>query len=447
QSGNLNKNTIVALSAKAKEQVDTAKLPEGGCDPEKNARYLIRRDIRGQAAQFLNEDIDDVWDIEQLRLLAEGSQWEQVITQATQFIVKTRGRTRLIDKGANLISKALNKFEDDLKTTEIAANDKLEEHKAKKKAAERSLSQFENAADGLVRRFEQSMGDVSMHGEGVGGKVQDELHNRLRKGKNALLRRLEKAIDAADQERQVRGAIRKEASDWMQSVITGWQVDVRAGQSPAMRDFYNGTLRGVETDIRRLLEEAIGQGEGLLRPVDFEIPKPSEHLLNEYQAEPMKRFASIDYLFDTLEKLVIFRPIRDGYEALRRFITGNPFDRNAWKKRLNDYLEALTAAFEDGMVEKIARDFLKDYLTAVVACIDKSKQNLREEYESRLKIREADLARTEEERRAMAKHAKDIRTRVIKPFQNRLEGFVEDARRTMQTNLSSENDDQAETLA
>jgi hypothetical protein len=111
QSGNLNTNTIVALSAKAKEQVDTAKLPEGGCDPEKNARYLIRWDIRGQAAQFLNEDIDDVWDTEQLRLLAEGSQWDQVITQATQFIVKTRGRTRLIDKGANLISKALNKFE------------------------------------------------------------------------------------------------------------------------------------------------------------------------------------------------------------------------------------------------------------------------------------------------------------------------------------------------
>ena len=427
----LSQSSLLALSAKAKDQIDTSKLPDGGADPLKNARKLVERDLKRQAAQFLDDEIDDPWNESELKRLAGDSQWEQVISQATQFIVRTKGRTRLIDKGAHLILKALERFEEGLKATEIAATDKLEDHKAKKAAAESSLEHFETGADALVRRFEQSLGDTSMEGNGVGGEVQDELHARLRKGKKGLRRRLEKAIDEADQERQVRKAIREEATTWMRSIITGWQVDVRAGKSTAMNQFYNRTLSGVEQVMQRLLEEAIGQGAGFLKSVDFEIPKPSDHLLDEYQAEPMKAFKSVDYFLDMTDALKVFKPLRDGYEALRRLFTGQPFDREAWRKRIEAYLEALTSAFEQGLVEQVARDFLKDYQGAVVSRIDGSKQNLRKEYEETLRTRESELAKSQEERAEMAKRAKDVRKRVIKPFQERLRNFIEQAESAM----------------
>jgi hypothetical protein len=426
RAGELSQNTVLALSAKAKDQIDPEKLPEGGADPRKNAEKLISRDLKRQAEQFLDEDVKDIWDREQLGQLAVRSQWEKVIAQATQFIVRTKGRTRLIDKGANLISKALNKFENELEATEIAANEQLDEHKAKKMAAEQSLKRFEDGADGLARRFELSMRDTSTSGDGVCGPVQRELFDRLRKGKDALLRRLRQAVDSAEQERLVRGAIRREATGWMQSVITGWQVDVRAGKSPGMENFYTNTLRGVEVDIRRLLEDAIGQSQGLLRPVEFEVPKPSEQLLNEYQADPLKKsFRDIDLLLDTIEgKLPFLGFVRDGYEALRRFFTGKPFDRDAWKDRLQDYWVSLLGAFDNGVVEKVTSDFLESYSDAVIDCIDKSKVTLRAEYRERLATREAALSKKKEERHQLAERAKDIRKRVIKPFQKRLEEFV-----------------------
>jgi hypothetical protein len=43
------------------------------------------------------------------------SRWEVVIGQATQFIVDTKGRTRLIKRGAQPILEAIASFEENLK--------------------------------------------------------------------------------------------------------------------------------------------------------------------------------------------------------------------------------------------------------------------------------------------------------------------------------------------
>jgi hypothetical protein len=431
KAGALSENTLEALSAKARDQVDPEKLPEGGIHPLKNAELLIGRDIQRQALQFLDEDVRDAWDGTQLAELADKSQWRKVITQATQFIVQTRGRTRLIDKGANLVSVALERFEESLQSTEVSLTDKLEDHKAKKKAAEQSLKQFEQGADSLVRRFEQSIDDCA---EGVGAEVGEELFNRLRKGKKSLLERLEAAIDRTERERHVRGGIGAEAALWMRSIISGWQVDVRAGKSVAMRGFYENTLRGVESDIRQLLRDSIGQGGGLLRSVVFEIPKPSEHVLSEYQASPMEQFKNIDGLIDQAEKKCPYlEPLRNGYEKLRKMFTGQRFDRGAWKKRLPNYWETLLSAFNEDIVEKVASPFLKAYGEAVVDCIDRSKETLRAEFEERLQERESELQKSQEERRQNAEHAKDIRTRVIQPFQHRIEQFVGEVKEALES--------------
>jgi DNA anti-recombination protein RmuC len=60
----------------------------------------------------------------------------------------------------------------------------------------------------------------------------------------------------------------------------------------------------------------------------------------------------------------------------------------------------------------------------------------RTEYHDRLKEHEAELAKSKEERRQMAERAKDIRTRVIKPFQERLELFVQQVQEALAADCS-----------
>jgi hypothetical protein len=427
----LTRETIDALSAKAIDQLGKAKLPNEGKDPENNAIALIKSDVRRVSMNFLNDDVDNPWDPETLDRLLGESQWEQVISQATQFIVDTKGRTRLIARGAQPIMDAISVFEENLRFTEDRANQNLAEHKKKRIAADTALKEFETMADGLVRRFQNSINDINGDDNGVGAQIKGELLLRFVKGKKSLPKALTAVIENSTQERDVRNGIRDAATDWMKRIISGWQLDVRAGKSPAMRDFYQQTLNGVGKDMKDLLQNAIGKGAGLLGEVVFKVPQTSDHLLGDYQAKPMQAFKDVDWILDKTDKLSIFRPLRDGYEALRRRALGTPFDRGAWEKRSPLYVRDLSETIEEEVLDKIAMDFLSGYRDAVVSQMDASKSKLRDEYQERIRITEEDLSRGQEERNRMAKRAKDIRKGVIAPFRERVETFISETENSL----------------
>jgi hypothetical protein len=432
-AGNLTQETIDALSAKAIKQVNPDKLPDGGTDPEKNAHFLIKKDIRSQASVFLDEDIEDPWAEDTLSDLLKMSRWEDVIKQATQFIVDTKGRTRLIKKGAQPILEAITSFDENLAQSEKRATQNLEEHKKAKQAAETVLNDFGDKVDGLLLPYERDIQLTLDANEGIGPGIRGELLERFtrKQAKINLRRNLENSIDSSNHERDVREAVRQAAVEWMKTVITGWHVDARAKKSASISEFQHSKMLRLEIRMQEFLQSAVGQGQGLLGVVSFHIPEPEDHVLRGYQAEPMKNFNRIELLLDKTDKLSFLRPIRDGYEMLRKMITGSSFDKNAWKARLNDYEADLITIISESVVEEVTRDFLTVYFKAIADQIKTAKKQMHEEFKCRLEMMEQDLKRTQEERNEIAKQAKLIRKNVITPFRARVEKFIKETEATL----------------
>lgn len=428
-SGNLTQETMDALSAKAKKQVNAEKLPDGGTDREKNAHYLIKKDIKSQANLFLDEDIDDPWSKETLSELLKMSRWEDVIKQAAQFIVDTKGRTRLIKRGAKPIVDAIASFEENLVLAEKRAIQNLAEHKEAKEAAEKVLNDFGYKVDGLLLPYERDIQQTLDADHGIGPVIRGELLDRFtrKQAKDALRRNLESAIDSANQEREVREAVRQAAVEWMKTTITGWHVDARAKKSVAISNFQKSEMQKLETRMKDFLQSAVGQGMGLLGSVSFNIPEPEDHTLNGYQTGPMRNLkATFDLILDITDKLAILRPFRDGYEKIRSMLMGSPFDRKDWKSRLDHYVSELNSIINDKVAEDVTRNFLEVYFKAIADQIKTAKEEMHQEFESRLKIMEEDLKKTQEERNEIAKQAKMIRKNVIGPFRARVEKFIKE---------------------
>src|SRR5690606_37023027 len=151
---------------------------------------------------------------------------------------------------------------------------------------------------------------------GIGAAIRAELRDRLKNNRamNSLRKEMEKAIDTSSQERDVRNAVRAAAVEWMRSVITGWQVDARAGKSIATKSYQREEMKKLEATMKEFLQVAIGQGKGLLGGVSFNIPEIEDHVLMGYQAGPMKTFKSrFDWILDHTDKVRFLRPLRDGY--------------------------------------------------------------------------------------------------------------------------------------
>lgn len=428
-AGDLTRETIDALSAKARYQVGAENLPEEGKNREKNARYLLKRDIRRQADQFLEQEIEDPWDEAKLADLLKMSRWEEVIGQATQFIVDTKGSTRLIKRGAQPILEAIASFEESLKLAQERVTLNLAEHKKSKQEAEAALKDFGYKADGLLLPYERDLKHTIEADTGIGFGVRGELLARFKskRAMNSLRKKMEVAIDSADQERDIINSVRTAAVDWMKSIITGWQVDARAGKSNAIRSFQRDEMKKLETTMMEFLQIAIGQGGGLLGGVSFNIPEIDDQVLMGYQAGPMTTIKrNFDWMLDHTDKVGILRPLRDGYEAIRRKLTGNPFDRNDWKKRLDDYIKDLGAIIDERISEDVAYGFLEVFFKAIANQIKAAKVKMRKEFNSRIEAIENDLQKTQEERAEMAKRAKEIRRVVIKPFRERVETFIEE---------------------
>lgn len=428
-SGNLTQETVYALSAKAKKQVNTEKLPDGGVDLEKNAHFLIKKDIRSQANLFLDEDVDDPCSEETLNKLLEMSRWEDVIKHAAQFIVDTKGRTRLIKRGAKPIADALASFEENLALAEKRAIQNLAEHKKAKEAAEVALNEFGYKVDGLLLPYERDIQQTMEADHGIGPAIRGELLERFSRkhAKDALRRNLEKAIDSANEEREVREAVRQAAVEWMRITITGWHVDARAKKSLAITNFQKSEMQKLDNKMKDFLQSAVGQGMGLLGSVSFHIPEPEDHTLSGYQAGPMQDLKSnVDGILDYTDKFFIFRSLRNGYEVIRKSITGSPFNKDDWKNRLNHYVNQLNAIINNVVAEDVTRDFLTVYFKAIADQIKEAKIQMHQEFEARLKIMEQNLQKTQEERNEIAKQAKLIRKNVIGPFRERLETFIEE---------------------
>jgi hypothetical protein len=428
-SGNLTQETMDALSAKAKKQVNAEKLPDGGTDREKNAHFLIKKDIKSQANLFLDEDIDDPWSDESLSDLLKMSRWEDVIKQAAQFIVDTKGRTKLIKRGAKPIVDAIASFEENLELTEKRAIQNLAEHKKAKESAEKVLNEFGYKVDGLLLPYEKDIQLTLDADHGIGPAIRGELLDRFTRklSKDALRRNLESAIDSANQEREVREAVRQAAVEWMKTTITGWHVDARAKKSVAISNFQKSEMQKLETTMKEFLQSAVGQGMGLLGCVSFHIPEPEDHTLNGYQAAPMQTLkTNFDWILDNTDRLPIFRPLRNGYEKMRLWLTGSPFDKKDWKKRLDYYVSELNGIINEKVAEDVTRDFLTVYFKAIANQIKEAKTQMHQEFEARLKIMEQDLQKTQEERNEIAKQAKMIRKNVIGPFRTRVETFIKE---------------------
>jgi hypothetical protein len=133
-----------------------------------------------------------------------------------------------------------------------------------------------------------------------------------------------------------------------------------------------------------------------------------------------------DWILDNTDKLTILRPFRDGYEKLRVWVTGNPFNREDWKGRLRDYIGELNQIISEKVVEDVTRDFLTAYFKAIAKQIKAAKEKMHQEFESRLVAMEEELKKTQEERIEIAKRAKTIRKNVIAPFRERVETFIEE---------------------
>lgn len=428
-AGDLTQETIEALSAKARYQVGAENLPEEGSNRVANAKYLIKRDIRRQADQFLEQEVEDPWDNAELANLLKMSKWEEVIAQATQFVVDTKGRTRLIKRGAKPILDAIAAFEENLKIAQERVTLSLAEHKKSKQEAETALKNFGYKVDGLLLPYEKDLRLTIEADTGIGFNVRGELLARFKskRAMNSLRKEMEAAIDNANQERDVINSVRTAAVDWMKSIITGWQVDARAGKSAAIKSFQRAEIKKLEATMMEFLQDAIVQGGGLLGKISFTIPEIEDHVLMGYQAGPMKTLrSSFDWILDHTDKVRILRPLRDGYEAIRQKITGNPFDRKDWKKRLDEYIKDLSAIIDEKVSEHVAYSFLEVYFTVIANQIKDAKVKMRKEFQSRIQSIEKDLQKTQDERVEMAKRAKEIRKVVIKPFRKRVETFIEE---------------------
>jgi hypothetical protein len=427
-AGDLTQETIEALSAKACYQVGAENLPEQGKSREGNARYLIKRDIRRQADQFLEQEIEDPWNEATLANLLSMSRWEVVIGQATQFIVDTKGRTRLIKRGAQPILEAITSFEENLKLAQERVTLNLAEHKKSKEEAEAALKDFEYKADGLLLPYERDLKHTTEADIGIGFGVRGELLARFKSKRaiNSLRKELEAAIDNAHQERDVKNSVRTAAVDWMKSIITGWQVDARAGKSNAIKSFQRDEMKKLETTMMEFLQIAIGQGGGLIGAVTFTIPEIEDHVLRGYTAGAMQTILRVDWFFDQIDRVGWLRSLRDGYEAIRTWALDNPFDRKAWKKRLDDYIKDLNETIDEKVAEHVSYSFLEIYFTAIAKQIKDAKFKMRKEFQSRIEAIEKELQKTQDERVEMAKQAKEIRKVVIKPFRERVETFIEE---------------------
>jgi hypothetical protein len=426
-AGGLTQETVDALATKARFQVNAESLPDGGKDREKNSHYLIKRDIKRQSDLFLEQEIEDPWSEETLSRLLEMSRWEDVIKQATQFIVETKGRTRLVNRGARPIVDAIATFEENLELSERLANQNLSDHTDAKKAAEKALEDFDYKVDGLLLPYARDLKHTLEADSGIGFGIRGELLARFKhkRAKNSLRNKMEAAIDGANQERDVQNAVRSAAVDWMKSIITGWQVDARSGKSAATKNFQHDEMGKLETTMREFLKSAVVEGHGLLGGVAFNIPEIEDQVLMGYQAKAMRNYkATFDWILDKTDRVQFLRPIRDGYEALRKTFTGSPFDKKSWKNRLGDYITELGEIIDEKVVEDVTRDFLSVYFEAITNQIKSSKKQMHKEFKSRIKTMEEELQKTQEERNDIAKQAKAIRKNVIKPFRERVETFI-----------------------
>jgi hypothetical protein len=427
-SGDLTLETIEALSSKAIHQVGADKLPEQGENRKVNAKYLIKRDIRRQADQFLEKEIEDPWDEATLENLLRTSRWEEVIGQATQFIVDTKGRTRLIKRGAQPILEAISSFEESLKLAQERVTLNLEEYRKSKKEAEAALKDFGHKVDGLLLPYERDLRHTIEADIGIGFGVRGELLARFKskRAMNSLLKELEAAIDNVHQERDVKDSVRAATVDWMKSIITGWQVDLRAGKSNTIKYFQQDEMKKLEATMMEFLQIAIGQGGGLIGGVSFTIPEIEDQVLIGYQTQTQALKSDMDWIMDQTDKVHFLRPLRDGYEAIRRKLTGYPFDRNHWKKRLTDYIKDLSTIIDGKVSEHVTHDFLNVYFEAIANQIKAAKVQMRKEFQSRIDAIEKELQKTQQERVELARRAKEIRNAVIKPFRERVETFIEE---------------------
>jgi hypothetical protein len=310
----------------------------------------------------------------------------------------------------------------------------LAEHKKSKQQAEAALKDFGYKADGLLLPYEKDLQQTLEADTGIGAGIRGELLARFKSKRaiNSLRKEMEAAIENANQERDVRGAVKSAAVEWMKSIITGWHVDARAGKSNSTKAYQHDEMKKLEATMTEFLQVAIGHSNGLLGGVSFNIPEIEDQVLAGYQAEPMKTFKSnFDWILDNTDKLRLLRPIRDGYEALRKKFFDSPFDRKAWSNRLNVYIKDLGAIIDEKVAEDVTRDFLKVYFKAIANQIKAAKLQMRKEFDSRINAIEEDLQKTQEERSEMAKRAKEIRKVVIKPFRERVENFIEETEKAL----------------
>lgn len=433
-SGCLTSETTNALSHKVKKQVNLDKLPDGGDDPDKNASYLIKKDIIRQASIFLDEDIDDPWTDNTISNLLSLSHWEDVIRQATQFIVDTKGKSRLITRGAKPIFEAIASFEENLEHSEKRAAQNFQDHALAKNAAEKVLNEFGDKVNGLLLPYQKDI-NLTLDAElGIGPGIKGELLERFSR-KDAMIslqQNLENAIDTVNNERDVREAVRCAAVEWMKAVITGWQVDARANRSAAIYDFQRTKMHQLETKMHDYLQNAVQQGRGLLGAVSFRIPQPEDHVLSGYQAGAQRQLRnSFDTVLDKADKFAPMRYMRDRYEDIRKLITGSTFDRKNWKKRAGEYVNELYPVIYGKVVEDVTKDFLLNYFEAIASQIEIAKEKMRKDFQDRLLIMEQNLNKTQEERNEIAEQAKLIREKVIVPFRARVEEFIKETEATL----------------
>ena len=415
--GRLPTDTVHALSAKALEVIDPSELPQRGGSPIENARYLIAYEIEGTYRDFTGKKLAEL-SPEGVREAGEESNWEDLIARATQFVIARKGEAILLDRGARQLIKVVERLDGDLQDREKAAERDAGTMQKERENAEAALLAFEEEVKKLRARVEE---EIENQGRRL---LLDELRGRLDKG--ALEAAMNRVIEGTESPRFLPTRLAGEATDFVEKAIGGWQANLTSGSSRALGRIAAEIIKPVELRLEELARQAESKAPGLLSGGAMVLASKSAQVAHGDIGDIVRGMyakSSWSEFADTAEDVMEEIGLGGVVSWFRGFFNRQVIDSQAiWKSRVPTTVRAVRHAAGE-LAAEVVEGQVAGMRKEVGAEMSKAVQEVREAYQARLRQREADLAKSFEEKKRIAREAAE-RRHLVGRFRKQVDDFV-----------------------
>lgn len=422
KAGDLDPDTIRALSRKAGLTLDLSQLPTKGEDNIANADLLMTNDIRQAYNQFTTLFEVNLTD-EFLRQAEAISNWEEMVQTASSFMIRRRGEAILLDRGARQLKQILERVEGDLRDREMLAERTQQQEEQEKADAERAL----RFVDVQITEIKQEVvRDLQNRWQPA---LAADLRAVLKDASAELRSSLTTVVRQMENPRDLGVKLASTATGLLSRKLTGWQSNIASDSNQIVQQIRKETIEPAESKIKELAADVSLKSPALLGgfsvimgrlKVDFDMDDVAAALQSAIPISPFT--AAADWTENLLDE---FDPAGLGayFKILRKEYNQSVRDR---RDEFADMIPGLVEAILQRilpLVEPCLVNEVKGLVDKVSAEISQAVHDIREIYNQRLQQRELDFKKSLAEKARVVAEATANRA-VIESFQARVEDFI-----------------------